>query len=72
MMRFFKIVLNITVLNQVFIIPKTVWIFAINLVALECVKSMLVSSANKAGIDLLYTNLGKSFIYRRNSNYIST
>jgi hypothetical protein len=36
-------------------------------VKLECVIKMLVSSANKIGVDLLFINAGKSFIYIRKS-----
>ena len=46
-----------------FIVSKTVWVLALNLVVFEWVKSILVSSANKIAVDLLFVNLDKSFIY---------
>jgi len=37
------------------------------LVVYECVKSILVLSANKIGVDSLFIDWSKSFMYRRNS-----
>ena len=34
----------------------------------ELVKSILVLSANKIGVDLLFTSQGKSFMYKRNNS----
>jgi len=34
----------------------------------ESVKSILVLSANKISVDLLFTSQGKSFMYKRNSS----
>lgn len=52
-------------LNQEFIISKTVWVFALNLVVFEWVMIILVSSTYEIAIDLLFANADKSFIYRR-------
>jgi hypothetical protein len=54
-------------LNQSFKILNTVLILLLKSVGFEWDNKMLVSSANKIGTDLLFTNLGKSFINIRKS-----
>jgi hypothetical protein len=49
-------------LNQVFLDSKTVSEFEFSLVVYERVKSILVSSVNQIGVDLLFTKQGKLFL----------
>jgi len=55
-------------LNQMFLVSKTIRVFELSLVVFESVKGILVLSANKLGVDLLFTSWGKSFIHKRNSS----
>jgi len=52
-------------LNQSFKIFNTVLILLLKSVGFEWDNKMLVSSANKIGTDLSFTNLGKLFINMR-------
>ena len=54
-------------LNQSFKILNTVLILLLKSVGSEMDNKMLVSSVNKIGTDLSFTNLGKSFINMRKS-----
>jgi len=54
-------------LNQLFKILNTVLILLLKSVGFEGDNKMLVSSANKIGTDLSFTNLGKSLINMRKS-----
>jgi len=54
-------------LNQLFKILNTVSISLLKSVGFEWDNKMLVSSANKTGTDLSFTNLGKLFINMRKS-----
>jgi hypothetical protein len=54
-------------LNQSFKILNTMLILLLRSVGFEWDSEMLVSSANKMGTDLSFTNLGKSFINMRKS-----
>jgi hypothetical protein len=52
-------------LNQLFILIKTLLIFFLNSESLEFVVMMLVSSANKIGLDKSDIIFGRSLIYHR-------
>jgi hypothetical protein len=54
-------------LNHLFQYSNMVITLLITFVGLELVAIILVSSANKTGLDLFLTKSGKSFIYRRKS-----
>ena len=43
------------------------WMFLLKFIRLERANKILVSSAKIIGAEVLFINLGKSFIYRRKS-----
>jgi hypothetical protein len=59
---------NKLLLNQLFFLIKTLLIFFLNSEGLEFVIMMLVSPANKIGLNISDINFGRSIIYSRKNN----
>jgi hypothetical protein len=59
---------NKLLLNQLSILIKTLFIFFLNSEGTEFVIIMLVSSANKIGLDISDTTFGSSSVYKRKNN----
>jgi hypothetical protein len=62
---------NKLVLDQLFNLWKVSSIILLNSIELEPVAKTLVSSTKSTGIDVLFTNKGRSFIYSETSIYRS-
>jgi hypothetical protein len=56
---------NKLLLNQLFKVSKIIFTLVLKQVKFECVIKMLLSSANKTGVALLFINAGKLFVYFR-------